>query len=269
MKSSPTAANFIGLVVGTALIGVIAVLSGQFSSIFILPPLALVLLALVGLFHFNVSRLLNFTALKEIGANQASPLTSTQILYSVVLGVLFLNERLTLGIGIGAVLIAIGVSILRVGEGAKIRSGRNRAGLVAGLSAGLIWGVSPVVISFALTIYPYFLAATFVSYLFALISYLPVVIYSKVQANLSSTPRRTILLYTLSGLFLVTSQSLRFGALTFAPVILVVPILATVPIVILVFTWLIAKEIEVFQRRTILSIILCVVGTILVSLGSL
>jgi len=269
MKSSPAAANFVGLVVGTILAATAAILFGQFGSIYLLTPLVGVLLALVGLFHFNVSRLLNFTALKEIGANQTSPLTSTQILYSVILGVLFLKETLTLAVGLGAALIAIGVSILKVGEGAKIRGGRNRRGLAAALSAGLIWGVSPVVVSYALSIYPDFLTATFVSYLFALVSYIPVVSYSNVTTNLAGSSGKTILLYSLSGIFLVTSQSLRFGALRFSPVVLVVPILATVPVAILFYTWLIAKEVEAFQRRTILSIVLCVIGTILVSLGSI
>ncbi|MHB2036123.1 MAG: EamA family transporter [Nitrososphaerales archaeon] len=264
-KSDPSSANFLGLVVGTAIAATVTLTFGQAGSLASISLTAIAIFAIVGLFHFNISRLLNFTAVKNIGANQTAPITATQIPYSVLFAVFLLGEKITFPIIIGVGLIIFGVTLLRAGAGANIRGGNAKAGYLAAASTGLIWGFTPILINLGLAYFHYFMAATFLAYSVALLSYLPVAIAKHSTAKIRELPRITTYAYILSGALLVVAQLLRFGALSYAPVITVVPMLSIFPIFIIIFTWMIAKDIEIFQRKTILSIVLTTIGTILVS----
>jgi drug/metabolite transporter (DMT)-like permease len=265
-KSDPSSANYLNLLVGTAIAAVATISFGQAATLTSISLVAIVIFAIVGLFHFNISRLLNFTAVKNIGANQTAPITATQVPYSVILAVFLLNEKITIPIIGGVVLILSGLTLMRAGTGAKIRGGNAKAGYLAASSTGLIWGCTPILINLGLSYFHFFIAATLLAYVAAFISYVPVVIVKHSTTKIRELPRSTLYAYVLSGALLVTAQLLRFGALDYAPVVTVVPVLAVFPIFIIIFTWMIAKDVEIFHKKTILSIILTTIGTILVSL---
>lgn len=69
----------------------------------------------------------------------------------------------------------------------------------------------------------------------------------------------------IAGIFGVCSQLFRFAALSFAPVVIVVPIIGSQPIYTLFFTRMLAKDVEVFNVRIVLSVFLVILGSIFVS----
>jgi len=264
-KSDPSSANYVGLLVGTAIAAFVMIAFGQMGSLANLTLPVIAIFAVVGLFHFNISRLLNFTAVKNIGANQTAPITTTSIPYSVLFAVLVLGEKISLPIIVGVALIVSGLTLLRGSAAASIRGGNARAGYLAAACTGLIWGFTPILINIGLSYFHYYMAATFLAYTAALISYMPVVISKHSTAKILHLPKFTMYAYLLSGVLLVLAQLFRFGALSYAPVVTVVPVVSVFPIFIILFTWMIAKKVEIFQIKTIISILLTTIGTILVA----
>jgi drug/metabolite transporter (DMT)-like permease len=267
LKSDPVAGNLIGLAVGVVISGALALALGQITLVASLSLLLIALLAVVGLFHFNIARILIYTSMKQIGANQATTLSATQVIWSVVLAVIFLSESLTIPIAVGATMIGLGIIIMRFGQGAKMRGGRAKLGAETGLLAAAIYGVTPIIIKYALSLFPYFATATFVAYLFAFLSYLPRIRTMGLRDHLATMSGGAIKAYAASGLFLAVAQLARFGALDVAPVVLVAPLLTLYPLFIPLMTWRLARDVEHFQPRTIAGIALCVAGSLVVSLA--
>lgn len=77
--------------------------------------------AMVGVFGGAAGRYLNFWGVKLIGLARASILIQSLLIFTSALGVLFLGEQLTLGVGFGTLAIMFGASLLvhRPKEGQK------------------------------------------------------------------------------------------------------------------------------------------------------
>jgi uncharacterized membrane protein len=77
--------------------------------------------AMVGVFGGAAGRYLNFLAVKLIGLARASILIQSLLIFTSALGILFLGERMTLGVGLGTLAIMFGAAFLvhRPEEGQK------------------------------------------------------------------------------------------------------------------------------------------------------
>ncbi|MHB8565836.1 MAG: EamA family transporter [Nitrososphaerales archaeon] len=266
--SRPIVGTYISIAVGVFVSGVVVLADGQASAILFLTTVALILFALVGIFHFTVARQLSFVAIKNLGANETSAIVSTQILYSLVFAVLLLNEKVTLQIGAGSALILFGLLILDLRSGADKRKGSIKIGVLTALGTGLVYGLTPILIRSGLSLYHYYFAATFVAYVAAMLVFLVTTNPRKMCSEIKSLPRPALLSFVLAGVFAASAQLFRFWTLNIIPVVIVAPILASAPLFTLIFTRKLAYELEVFQPRIIISITMIVIGTIAVSLGS-
>jgi len=65
-----------------------------------------------------------------------------------------------------------------------------------------------------------------------------------------------------------SAQLTRFAALSFTAVVTVVPILSSHPLFTYLMTRKLASDVEVFQVRTLLGMLLIVLGTVVVSYAS-
>jgi len=79
------------------------------------------------------SSLLSFRALSLGNASRVSPITNVSLVFAVVLAALFLKEKLTWQIVVGAALMASGAILIAVGEpdekaGAEQKNGRPETG---------------------------------------------------------------------------------------------------------------------------------------------
>ncbi|MDG7001375.1 MAG: EamA family transporter, partial [Nitrososphaerota archaeon] len=206
--------------------------------------------------------------IKHLGANETSTIVSTQILYSLVFAILLLNEKVNFQIASGSALILVGLLLLDLRSGAYKRKGSVKIGTLTALLTGMVYGLTPILIRSGLSLYHYFLDATFIAYVAAMIVFLFTTNPVKMSSEIRSLPRFALASYVFAGVFASSAQLFRFWALNIVPVVTVAPILAAAPLFTLVFTRKLAHELEVFQPRIILSIILIVIGTIAVSLGS-
>jgi drug/metabolite transporter (DMT)-like permease len=269
LNSRPATAIYIGLVVGVILTAIAMVVSGELLSLLLAGVLTVVIFVTVGIFHLGVGRTLSYTSVKNIGANQTAPLVSTQILYSLVFGVAVLGENLNLGTALGAALVLVGVLLLEVRASASKRSGKIKVGYLAGLSTGLIFGLTPILIKIGLSTFHYYITATFITYLGSLGFYSLAISPKKIfYETRKSLPRSDLVSVVFAGVFGAAAQLLRFGALSLAPVVTVVPLLAAHPFFTILITRKLAKEYEVFHIRTLLAMVSVIVGTVFVSYSS-
>jgi drug/metabolite transporter (DMT)-like permease len=260
--------TYIGIATGVA-ISALAVFSfGQEQELLFVTLASLILFALVGVFHFALARQLSFVAIKNLGANETSAIISTQIIYSLVFAILILNESMTLAIVAGSALILMGLLVLDVRSGANRRKGSVRVGIVAAMLTGLVYGFTPILIRIGLLAYHFFLDATFLAYVSAMIIFLFTTNANSMFSEIKALPKFALAYYIVAGVFAASAQLLRFWALNVAPVVTVAPILASSPIFTLIMTRTIAHEIEVFEPRILISIFLVVIGTVSVSLGA-
>ncbi len=267
VKGSPLPTNFITLIVGLPITIAAVFILGQESSFLSASVLVIGTFALVGILHFGVARMLVYTGVKNMGANESGPLVATQVLYSLVFAVVLFRESVNLGIGIGVAFIVIGVAVMSRGSGQIKRVGNRKIGYSATLLGAAIFGFTPILIKTGLQTFNYPIPANTMAYAAACASYVFLVTPRRFTSNIRGMPKASLFLITIAGVFGVFSQLFRFAALSLAPVVIVVPIIASQPIYTLFFTRIIARDIEVFSARIILSIFLVILGSVLVSVA--
>ncbi len=268
VKSDPVIPTYFTLIVGVVITGLAMFLFNQESTLFHTTIIVLIIFAAVGVFHFAIGRQISYLAEKNIGANQASPLISTQIVYAVLFAIAILGESINAGIAVGTVLILAGVLLLEVRSSAAKRGGKIKTGYVAALVTSVIFGISPLLIKVGLSIFDFYVSSTFIAYAAALIFYALTRRPSRIVSAINALPPYAVLFYVIAGILAALGQLFRFAALSIAPIVIVVPILASHPIFTVLMTRKLAKDYEVFRPRTIGAIVIVVLGTILVSLSS-
>src|SRR5204863_2597433 len=110
------------------------------------PWLVLGYLAASVVLNFALGNSLYFLALRRLGVARAMPLTLTQSLLAALLAATLLGERLTLGLGLGVLLIPAGVYLVAVPGRGRAGQPNDRAGLALGLGAPLAWALGAVVL---------------------------------------------------------------------------------------------------------------------------
>jgi drug/metabolite transporter (DMT)-like permease len=268
VKSDPEIPTYFTLVAGVIVTGIVMFLSNEEGNLLQMTLIVVVIFAAVGVFHFAIGRQISYIAEKNIGANQASPIISAQIVYAVLLAIALLGETVNLGIAIGTILILAGILLLEVRSSAAKRGGKIRTGYIAAFVTSVIFGLSPLLIKVGLSLYNFYASSLFMAYVAAMVFYALSRSPTKIAQGVRALPRYAFVSYVIAGILAGLGQIFRFDALSVAPVVIVVPILASHPIFTVLMTRKLAKDYEVFRPRTIGAILIVVIGTILVSIYS-
>lgn len=266
--SDPVFVNYMSLLVGVAVAFAVTLGTLQLFDLPTISLFAALMFVVAGLFHFGLGRTLSYTSIKHIGANPTSGLLTTQAVYSLVLAFVVLGESVNAGIVIGTLMIMAGVLFMEGRLAAEKRGGVARLGYLAALSAGLIFGISPVAIKAGLGLFHYFAAATLVSFTAALAVYTLWVTPRRFTASLAKVSRPHLMAYLAMGLFGISAQLIRYAALGLAPVVVVAPVLATHPVFTVILTSKLSKDKEVFTLRTLSSIFIAAAGAVVIALSS-
>jgi drug/metabolite transporter (DMT)-like permease len=259
---------YIGLLIGVAITGLATICIGQMASLLHPTPFIILVFAAVGILNFVVGRQLSYEAVKNIGANQTSPLLSVQIIYAISFAVLLLKEDVSVGIIFGSSLILIGVLLLEGIPSAIKRGGNAKWGYIAAFSSALIFGFTPLLIKVGLSNYHSFIAGTFIAYVTAMAGYGLAIKPRHVSESIKTMPRHILFSYIIAGALAVAAQLLRFGALSYAPIVIVAPVLASQPVFTLLMSLKFAKDFEIFRLRTVTAIGIVTVGSVFLSIFS-
>ena len=235
-----------------------------------LPAIAIPWFILLAVLHSPISRVLNFTAISMIGAARAAPMGSFSPLASAILAIAILNERPSLLVYLGTIIVVGGMTLVVTGG---MRGQRDRPnlsynnwgylmsfGAAAGFGAVSVLAkhinteFSPPLVTVALSL----LIGTFM---------LSILTHRQVVSSFAIGRRRYLFLSVLSGFCSGFGAICLFVALGRAPVTVVAPIGFAAPLVTLVTSQIFLRRLESINPAIIAGTALSVAGIALVVLG--
>lgn len=254
---------FITLIFSTLIIFIFTLITGEFSQILSLNIEAWFLYIGTGFVNFVLGRTFNYTGITLLGPSRASAIVSTQILFSVFFAFVFLAESIDLVILIGVLFAFIGIVLVSLSQEAT--KAFNFRGLLFAFLTAFFVGLAIVMVRSADLLSDLPIDGALISYFTAVVIYIPGVFIKKTHAT-TNFLRSSLLILVSAGILSGLAQIARFVALKLSPVVLVASIIATSPLVTMVFSFFINKKYEILNRKLLIGAIITVIGIILVSL---
>jgi drug/metabolite transporter, DME family len=223
----------------------------------------LFLFALTGTLQ-PIIRLFTYAAIHYIGASRGTTLRGAHPLFSTCLAIIFLGEQASLPVIAGTVLIVGGITLISWQTEAQ-RATFRWLHIGYPLGAAFLAGISHPLRRYALGLAnePLYLAAVIG------VVALPWLGSYAVWPRKGEQPvwnRQSMVPFLFAGVFETLGIVLVIAALSFGPVVIVSPIVATSPLWILLGTWLFLRGIERLTLRTIIGALCVVAGTVAISL---
>ena len=257
---------------GVLFFGLAILIFGQVKQLTTLSWLGFGSLAAAGVLHFIIGRALGYTGIRLIGANRANPITSSNILVSALLGIVFLGEPVTVYLVLAILLIFGGIILIsKTGNSdagkQDISKGTLTKGLLATLGGALCWGISPALVKIGLQEVNSPLVATFISYAAAFVVVGILLFYPNNYEKLRRLKRNALIPFSMSAVAVSTAHLLRYTAISYSPISLVQALAMSVNgLLIFPLSFLINRKIEVFNTRIIMGAITVIAGALLIFL---
>jgi drug/metabolite transporter (DMT)-like permease len=254
----------VSLLIGTPLFLIFITAAGEWPDFVSLTWSQYVLLVAAGLVHLIIARFLFFNSTRIIGANPTVAITRTSIVFSVIIGVVFLGESVTVLQGFAALIIMVG-AILTNTEITRTTFRISSKGILMGFGTAICSSTSAALIRPVMQATDAVYAATFIMYLAAYVAILIILLFSRQQRKfVFRQNRRTFFVLSLNAVILVGGHLCRFTALEYGQISIVQPLIATMVIFVLLFSWIANRRIDVFNWRVIAGIIMVMLGVYLI-----
>ena len=219
-----------------------------------------------------LARLCMFKSVEAIGASRTSPVVASNVFFATILAIVVFGERLTLSHFFGIVLIVVGVAAIswETAHDADPDVSIRELGLSLALPllAALFIGFEPIFVAYGLATGSPVLPGVAIKALAATIGF---VAYLALTNGFRVGMLRWgpyMKWYLGAGLTSTAGIAAYFSALEIAPVVLVVPLLQTSPLVVVVLSALFLPErLERVTWRLVASSAVVVVGAMLVSVS--
>ena len=250
---------------------VVLLITGDWSHLLNISWRAFMLLGIAGVVHFIVGRFLGYSSYRLIGANKATPFVMTNPFYTVIFGVLFLNELLTAYLVFGVICIFTGIALISIERKSVIEevpgahSRKEASGVITALAAALCWGTTPILIRPAVVELGSPFAGAFVSYVVAAV----VMAFffgrgqHRQQLRRMFNIKAALVSMLVGALFASCGQLFFYTALSYSPASIVNPLIATHILFVFLFSFLLNRHIEIFTPKIIMGMVAVVVGTFL------
>ncbi len=226
--------------------------------------------AAAGILNYSVGRYFVWKSISMIGANRANVVASTQVIYAVTIAILVLGQTVDLLEGTGILLVLLGILFISSGDfgASPTQQGDRRRGIIWGALGAFLWGISQVLMQVGISWYSNATTATFLVSAASLAGMLPVLfLVTKYQERSPfRMDRRSLLMIVVAGLLANFGLYFRFAALQNATLTIVATVNATNPLITLVLSYALIRELEFINRRTVFAILVSVVGVLLMSM---
>ncbi|MBI3015646.1 MAG: DMT family transporter [Candidatus Tectomicrobia bacterium] len=255
--------------IGPFIIGLYALLVGQIGMLTKFTLAGYIFLIVAGIIHFFVGRFLTYHAIHYVGANRAGVISSLVPLWSIFLGILILNERLSLPMAIGVFLILGGTFLASYKPvGGKTLSRQDfLRGLILAILGSVAYGTSPIFIKLGMTVKAP-VAALLISYLSAcVVVLLMLAVKPEVRQRMSELRGAGGGSFFVAGFTVAFAQIFRYFALALIPVSLVSPLQYTNTLMTIGISFLLLREVESFTPQVLGGAVLTFGGILLVFAG--
>jgi drug/metabolite transporter (DMT)-like permease len=255
-------------------------LTGHFLSLSQIPWKAIGFWVLSGIIHFALGRTWAYRSIQFIGSNRSNVVTSLNPVVTIVLALVILHEEVNGLMALGILFSLAGPLVMLLKEKTLTETNSLSGGIQGkdvdrltlykgffyGAGAAVFWGSSAIFIKLAMKEggdSP--IAGSFLAYLAASIVVAPsIIINPENRREFFSEKTGSIMLAIACGLTSGLAQLLRYLALGYTSAILVSLLNRTVPLWVLIFSFLFIRRYESFSRWVLIGNGLLVVGTLLV-----
>lgn len=271
--SAPTA-TFFGVLTGAFLIVGLA-FGLNLPEIRALSAVALGWFALMGLMAYPLARVLHASAISMVGASRAAPLGAFQPVFALTMGILLLGEQPNLLISAGTPVVVGGIVLVVFAGGSggstervgQVVSSVRSLGYLLALAAAAMFASRDVISRHVVSgIAPPMVTAGFALAIGALMLFL--VLHRQVIDGLRSLPGRYLWLCAVLGLVQGLAVASLFQALNRAPVTVISPIYASMPLFTLALSHLFLRRLEAINPQLVMGTALSVVGVAMVVIGA-
>jgi uncharacterized membrane protein len=263
-RTNPTSAMLVVTLSGTLVLLAISLPLVQLTH---LKSKAFLLFILAGVLSPALVRWLYFISLDRIGPSMSSSIVSTGPAFTAIIAAVFLNEKLTVSVSLGILLIIGGIITFErdIGASGKFAVGHKKDLIFALLSA-IIVGLAIVIRKMGLNILDEPLFGVTVGFTTSLVFYAMLcLVFKRMRAEISLNLKNTLYL-SGAGVFLTAGWLTLFYALSYGDAIIVAPLASLHPVMVLGWSYLFFKDMERITYKTVVGIITVLVGVGLIAL---
>lgn len=226
-----------------------------------------------GLFGMMVGRIFLFAGISRVGASRAEPLKSSMPLFATVSAVLLLGESLTVVHLVGIVLVVGGVGLVSW-EGAR-RTGPEDpthdfplVWLALPLAAAFFFGIEPIFAKVGFADGTPALVGVTIKVAAALVVFAGYLAARGELPTLAGVGRSDMRWHVAAGVASTVFLVAYYAALVRAPVVIVVPIMQSSPLLVVLVSLVFLQRIERVTWRLGAAAAVIVVGDVLVTISS-
>lgn len=265
-RTNPTSAMLVVTLVGTLILVGLSLPQVQLDH---LKSKAFLLFILAGIFSPALVRWLYFISLDRIGPSMSSSILSTGPVFTAVIATVFLKEKATLNVALGITLILGGIITFErdIHIDGKLTV-RRKQDLIFALLAAFLVGLAIVIRKMGLNILDEPLFGVTVGFTTSLVFYTIMCLAFKGLRAAISLNRKNTLYLCGAGVFLTAGWLTLFYALSYGDAIIVAPLASLHPVMVLGWSYLFFKDMEKITFKTVLGIILVLIGVLLITLRS-
>lgn len=256
---------FIGVIINIGANSVVLwLIQGIVSSYALISSKYILYFILIGAMTPGLARFFFFIGADRIGVSRTSTITGTTPIYSVIMAIIFLGEELKPPVALGTAMTVFGIVALSLGKDKKEQW--KKRDMVFPFLAAIVFGIRDVIARHILTLFPAPVLAAAVAATTAFFV-LAAVHQFKSRNEKYALSRPSVKYFVLSGIFAGFSYAFVYTALQLGRVVKVAPINYTIPLFVVLLTYLFLGDIERITKRIIIGAIVVVAGVVLVTIS--
>ena len=262
-RTNPTTAMLVVTLVGTLILLGISLPHVQFDH---LKSKAFYLFILAGILSPALVRWLYFISIDRIGPSMSSSILSTGPSFTAIIAALFLEERLTVNISLGIIMIISGIITFEKDIHNDGLTVRRKKDLIFAVLAAFLVGLAIVIRKMGLNRLDEPLFGVTVGFATSLVFYVILCLVFKRMRAAISLNRNNALFLCAAGVFLTAGWLTLFYALSHGDAIIVAPLASLHPVMVLAWSYLFFKEMENITLKTVFGVITVLIGVLLITL---
>src|ERR1044071_7683751 len=254
-------------VISSLLINIIFLWSVSFLFVPLssLTSASILIFVVVGLFQPGLTRLLTYKGIDALGVAITDPIRATTPLFSAMMAIIFLGERMTVAIVLATLMIMGGITLLSWRSG-SIKLPGSAIFLWYPIAASALAGASQVVRKFGLAAVPHpFLAAAVTATSSFVVSILTLWYVEKSKETWKMN-RECFGWFIAAGVTVSLAMTCIYYALDLGKVSVVIPLSSTGPFFSLIFTALFLRDVERVTLRIVLAASMIIAGVLVITL---
>ncbi len=250
---------------GSLLLIITLSLMGDWDRLLFLSWQGYVRLGIAAVLNFAIGRYLIFTGIRLIGSSRSAIISRIEILLSVIFGIIFLQEAVTIHLVLGVLGIMFGAVLVSYERGEGNFRTPNR-GVLFVMGSALFGAVSAVLIKPAMDEIGSPYAATFIVYGTASLLLGLVFIFGKQQrARLFKLGRTSLLQFIAISIMFTGAHLLKYAALSISSVSVVQSLMGGLMVIfVFLFSFIINRKIDIFTWRIFIGVGVVVAGVFLI-----